>query len=207
VYARDRRERDRRRGTASHSTVQVDAAEQNRIIPGRMFALPDTSRARIRWMDRPNGHAMASGEHFGYQRLPQGVVHRRLAALSGGFAAFQDELLGLGAHVLEARWFVPHVEVARRVAAPGELLRLREESPAGFAPDGYDATRCVEVRVGGKPFALFAFAATLPFELSVEETDVSPGYAERTAAREVLLRCTGEVPARIWTAVLVLPCG
>ena len=30
--------------------------------------------------------------------------------------------------------------------------------------------------------------------------------AERTDAREVLLRCAGEVPARIWTAVLVLPC-
>jgi len=206
VYARDRRERDRRRGTASHSTVQVDEAEQNRIIPGRMFALPDTSRARIRWMGRPNGHVMASGEHFGYQRLPQGVVHRRLAALSGGFAAFQDELLGSGAHLLEARWFVPHGDVAQRVAAPGEALRLRQESPEGFAPDGYDATRCVEVRIGGKPFALFAFAATLPFELSVDETDVSPGYAERAPAREILLRCTGGTPARIWTAVLVLPC-
>ena len=206
VYARDRRERDLRRGTAAHSTVQVDGAEQNRIIPGRMFALPDTSRAQIRWMDRRSGHAMASGEHFGYTRLRQGVVHRRLATLSERFAAFQDELLGAGAHVLESRWFVPHTDVVQRAAAPGEALRLRAEAPAGFAPDGFDMSRCVEVRVDGKPFALFAFAAMSPFELSVSETDVSPGYAERTEAREVLLRCAGEVPARIWTAVLVLPC-
>jgi hypothetical protein len=204
VYARDPRERDRRRGTAAHSTVQVDGVEQNRIIPGRLFALPDTSRARIRWMDRPNGHVMASGEHRGYQRLRQGVVHRRLAALSEGFAAFQDEVFGDGAHVLEARWFVPHAEVVQRPAAPGEARLLQAEAPAGFAPEGFDASRCVEVRVDGTPFALFAFAASLPFELSVDETDVSPGYAERTCACEILVRCAGEVPARIWTAVIVL---
>jgi len=204
VYARDPRERDRRRGTAAHSTVQVDGAEQNRIIPGRLFALPDASRARIRWMDRPNGHEMASGEHLGYQRLPRGVVHRRLAALGEGFAAFQDDLFGDGAHVLEARWFIPHTGLLERAAAPGELRRLQAEAPAGFAPEGFDASRCVEVRVDGKPFALFAFAASLRFELSVDETDVSPGYAERTPARAVTLRCAGEVPARIWTAVLVL---
>jgi hypothetical protein len=61
------------------------------------------------------------------------------------------------------------------------------------------------VQVNGKPFALFAFAATLPFELSVGETDVSPGYAERAPARVLTLRCEGEVPVRIWTAVHVLP--
>jgi len=204
VYARDPRERDRRRGTAGHSTVQVDAAEQNRLIPGRLFALPDTSRARIRWMDRPNGHEMASGEHLGYRRLPQGVVHRRLAALGAGVAAFQDELFGDGAHVLEARWFIPHTDLLERAAAPEELHRLQAQAPAGFAPEGFDASRCVEVRVDGKPFALFAFAASLRFELSVEETDVSPGYAERMPARAVTLRCAGDVPARIWTAVLVL---
>ena len=54
------------------------------------------------------------------------------------------------------------------------------------------------------PFALFAFAATLPFHLSVEDSDVSPGYAERTPARTIALRLAGKVPASIWTAVLVL---
>jgi len=205
VYARDPAERDRRRGTAAHSTVQVDGAEQNRIIPGRLFALPDTSRARIRWMDRRNGLEMASGEHLGYQRLPQGVVHRRLAALGDGFAAIQDDVYGAGEHVLEARWIVPQTACSVRSAAPGELRALAALSPGGFAPDGFDAARCVEVRVGGKPFALFAFAATSSFELFVEDSDVSPGYAERAPARIVTLRLRGEVPARIWTAVLVLP--
>jgi hypothetical protein len=62
----------------------------------------------------------------------------------------------------------------------------------------------VEVAVEGKPFALFAFAATLPFHLSVEDSDVSPGYAERTPARTIALRLSGKMPAKIWTAVVVL---
>ena len=155
-------------------------------------------------MERRNGYEMASGEHVGYQRLAEGVVHRRLAALGERFAAFQDELIGDGAHLLEARWIVPHTGVAARAATPEEAHQIQIEAPAGFAPEGFDASRCVEVSVDGKPFALFAFAATSSFELFVDETDVSPGYAERAPARAVTVRCASEVPARIWTAVLVL---
>src|SRR5439155_26668512 len=123
--------RDARRGTAAHSTVQVDGTEQNRIIPGRLFALPDTSRARIRWMERRNGYEMAGGEHVGYQRLAQGVVHRRLAALGERFAAFQDELFGAGANLMEARWSVRHTAVRARPASADEALQLKSEAPAG----------------------------------------------------------------------------
>ena len=84
------------------------------------------------------------------------------------------------------------------------MARLRELPEQGYAPDGFDATRAVEVVVNRAPFALFAFAATLPFHLSVEDSDVSPGYAERTPARTIALRLAGKVPASIWTAVLVL---
>ena len=74
----------------------------------------------------------------------------------------------------------------------------------GSPPEAFDATRVVEVAVAGKPFALFAFAATLPFHLSVEDSDVSPGYAELAPARTIALRLSGKVPAKIWTAVVVL---
>jgi hypothetical protein len=106
--------------------------------------------------------------------------------------------------LVEARWIVPHTEVSARAIAPEEACRIHAAAPAGFAPDGFDASRAVEVRVDGKPFALFAFAATSTFELSVDETDVSPGYAERAPAQVVVVRCAGEVPLRMWTAVLVL---
>jgi hypothetical protein len=206
VYARDPDERDARRGTAAHSTVQIDGAEQNRIIAGRLFALPDTSRAEIRFLGRSGGWEMASGEHVGYARRLHGVVHRRLAALDGRrkMAVLQDDLLGSGRHVVDVRYHVPHTDLNVRPATSGEMALLRDFPEQASAPDGFDPTRVVEVSVGGAPFALFAFAASLPFHVSVEDSDVSPGYAERTPARTIALRLSGKAPVKIWTAVLVL---
>src|SRR5207237_1444247 len=68
VYARDPQERNARRGTAGHSTVQVDGLEQNRITPGRLFALPDTAQARVGKLQHRAGFEIAVGEHRGYAR-------------------------------------------------------------------------------------------------------------------------------------------
>ena len=203
VYARDPRERNARRGTAGHSTVQVDGLEQNRIVPGRLFALPDTSRARILRLERKDGFELATGEHYGYQRA--GVLHRRLAALHGEVraAAIVDELHGHGAHQIALRWHVPQTEVAQRPASEAEAARLERLHDAGLS-FGYDLQRCVAVSQEGREVALFAFGATLPWRLSMIETDVSPGYAELRPARTILLELSGEVPARLFTAVLFL---
>jgi hypothetical protein len=60
-YARDPLERNARRGTAGHSTLQVDGLEQNRIVPGRLFALPDTARARLVRVEERSGIQLATG--------------------------------------------------------------------------------------------------------------------------------------------------
>jgi hypothetical protein len=197
VYARVPQERNARRGTAGHSTVQVDGLEQNRIVPGRLFALPDTARARIQRMEQRDGFQIAVGEHRGYERA--GVLHRRISALRPDCAAFVDEVRGEGEHVLQARWFVPHEDVVQRPATDEEKARLQELHGAGLT-FGYDPQRCLVV--GGR--ALFAFGATLPWKLSITATDVSPGYAEKKAARCIALELAGTVPARLFTAVLFL---
>jgi hypothetical protein len=56
----------------------------------------------------------------------------------------------------------------------------------------------------GEEAALFAFGATLPWKLSITPTDVSPGYAEKISARLISLELAGPVPARLFTAVLLL---
>jgi hypothetical protein len=198
VYARDPAERDARRSTAAHSTVQVDGLEQNRIVPGRLFALPDTAQARLARMERREGFEQATGQHRGYARA--GIVHRRIAALREDCAAFVDELRGHGKHLFDARWFVPHEAAVERPATVDERARLSELRERGLT-FGYDLERCVEV--GGR--ALFAFGATLPWSLRVERTDVSPGYAERKPARCLSLRLKGAAPLRLFTAVLFLP--
>jgi hypothetical protein len=197
VYARDPADRNARRGTAGHSTVQVDGLEQNRILPGRLFALPDRAHARVKGLWRRCGFEIASGEHRGYER--QGIVHRRTAALGDGCAAFVDELRGEGEHLFQARWFVPHEEVEQRAATAAEAERLEEIHQAGLT-FGYDLRRCLIV--GGR--ALLAFGATLPWTLRVTKTDVSPGYAETRPARCIAMELAGPAPARLFTAVLFL---
>jgi len=197
VYARDPKERNARRGTAGHSTVQVDGLEQNRIVPGRLFALPDTARARIARLEQRDGFQIAVGEHGGYQRA--GVVHRRICALRDDCAAFVDELRGHGEHVFDVRWFTPHEDVLQRAATDEEKKRLEELHGAGLT-FGYDAQRCVEV--GGR--ALLAFGGTLPWRVRLAPTDVSPGYAELRPARCISLKMAGSAPARVFTAVLFL---
>jgi hypothetical protein len=202
VYARDPQERNARRGTAGHSTVQVDGLEQNRLVPGRLFALPDTARARIVRVGARDGFEMAVGEHSGYQRA--GVVHRRSAALRPDAATFTDELLGSGQHSLTLRWFVPHTDLVTRPATQAEKARLEELHQHGLI-FGYDPQRCVAVRdASGEEAALFAFGATLPWKVSVTPTDVSPGYAELVSARLISLDLAGAVPARLFTSVLLL---
>jgi hypothetical protein len=180
--------------------VQVDGLEQNRIVPGRLFALPDTANARVLRTDKRAGFEHAIGEHRGYERA--GLVHRRTAALRHDCAAIGDELYGSGDHLFEARFFVPHECAVQRPATAAERARLEELHDCGFA-FGYDLSRCVEV--GGR--VLFAFGATLPWTLSIEQTDVSPGYAEKKPARCLALRLRGAAPLRLFTAVLFLRDG
>jgi len=204
VYARHPAQRNARRGTAGHSTVQVDGLEQNRIVSGRLFALPDTSRARILRIEEKGGVQFAVGEHRGYRRA--GVMHQRTAALHAGTraAAFIDELSGSGEHCFELRWHVPHDDAAVREATEAEKARLEMLHDAGLS-FGYDAARCVAVRdKDGKEIALFAFGATLPWKLSLIESDTSPGYAELQPARTLLVELTGDMPARLFTAVLMV---
>lgn len=204
VYARDPSERNARRGTAGHSTVQVDGAEQNRIVPGRLFALPDTARARVTSAAVHDGFEVATGEHFGYGRI--GVaIHRRKVALGGDAAVLADELTGDGDHSFVSRLYVPHTQLAQRAANEAEAARFEELHRHGFA-FGLDTARCVSVRdASGAEVALFAFGATLPFTLSLDSTDVSPGYAEKRLATRIQLELFGAAPARIFTAVLRLP--
>jgi Heparinase II/III-like protein/Heparinase II/III N-terminus len=204
VYARDPAERNARRGTAGHSTLQVDGLEQNRIVPGRLFALPDTAKARVTGVATHEGYETAEGEHTGYARI--GVeIHRRKVALSQDAAVVADELIGSGEHAFVSRLYIPHTQVSSRAATPAEAARLEELHQAGFA-FGFDLKRCVLVRdSSGAEIALFAFGATLPWTLSLDPSDVSPGYLEKRPATRVKLELFGNAPARIFTAVLRLP--
>ena len=182
----------------------MDGLEQNRIVPGRLFALPDTAKARVTALGNHEGYETAEGEHVGYAR--SGIeIHRRKVALKKDAAVLADEIIGSGEHAFVSRLYIPHTQVSSRPATLAEAARLEELHQAGFA-FGFDLRRCVLVRdSSGSEIALLAFGATLPWTLSLDPTDVSPGYLEKRPATRVKLELFGNAPARIFTAALRLP--
>ncbi len=77
LYTSDPQAYDRFRRTGYHSTVTVDQAEQNRLIPGKLFCLhPDSRLHVLQWViGQPIEHVAA--EHSGYGWLSDPVRHRR----------------------------------------------------------------------------------------------------------------------------------
>lgn len=77
LYTSDPQAYNRFRRTGYHSTVRVDQAEQNRVIPGKLFCLhPDSRLFVLQWeIGQPIEQVVA--EHSGYGRLSDPVRHRR----------------------------------------------------------------------------------------------------------------------------------
>ena len=176
VYARDPAERDARvppRRTApcrwtrwSRTASFPDGSSRSRTPP----------EARVVRMERREGFEQATGEHRGYAAA--GIVapaHRRAAR---GLRRVRGRAARPRRAPLRRALVRPAGMAVLRPATAEERARLFELHGRGLS-FGYDVERCVEV--GGH--ALFAFGATLPWSLRVENTDVSPGYAEKKPAR------------------------
>jgi hypothetical protein len=133
-YAADMVARDRFRGTAAHSTIVIDGAEQSPILDGRPFALLDRARAaRVRVEDRGDV-ASVEGAHDGYRRLRARVRHRRRVTLHRALDVLliDDTLLGRRDGAVALRW---HLCDPARPGLP-EHARARAENVAralGFA--------------------------------------------------------------------------
>jgi uncharacterized heparinase superfamily protein len=89
VYTPDPEWRNKFRSTAYHNTIMIDGEEQNRFrIPPRppffkggveegLFTMEDDAKARcIKWETTPN-YDIFIGEHYGYTRLKEPVIHQR----------------------------------------------------------------------------------------------------------------------------------
>ena len=136
LYTSDPQTYNRFRSTRAHSTVTVDQAEQNRLIPGKLFCLhPDSGLRVLRW--EPGGPvSQVAAEHDGYARLSHPVRHRRevRADWSNGEWQVIDHLTALaeGNHPHRLEWtltFAPHcvlqpAETGWHVTTPGQRLFL-----------------------------------------------------------------------------------
>ncbi len=115
LYTSDPQSYNRFRSTLYHSTVRVDQAEQNRLIPGKFFCLhPDSRLHRFQW-ETGGPVEQAAADHDGYERFFHPVRHRRelRADWLNGSWRVTDHLFSpvSGSHPHRLEWtltFAPH---------------------------------------------------------------------------------------------------
>jgi len=176
LYTPDPAARNAFRSTAAHNTVMVDGEEQNRFGEGGLFWLhADAAPGGVAF--RAGDEAVEfAGEHDGYRRLADPVIHRREVTLRRRERRLEivDTLTGAGRHRLVWNFtLAPGVEARPAGAGAWELsagavrahLALTAVEPAGRAAQ--IATERVEAWV-------------------------SPGYGRRE--RSAALRFTAELP-------------
>ena len=186
-YTADRGWRDYFRGTAAHSTAEIDGVGQ--AEPSGPFAWKTRPRARLRRWLSTDGLVVAEADHDGYARLPDPVVHRReVHFVSKRYWVVVDDLRGSGEHRVEVRFQFAPMEVTvdptlwvRARGRRGQALLVRS-----FAP--------VPVKI-----------EVLEGELAPVQGWVSPDYGRRGPAPVLVCSAVAQLPIRIVT--LLLPTG
>ena len=85
-------ERLRQRGTAAHSTVQIDGADSSEVWSG--FRVARRARPLCRTLDELDGAVILGCAHDGYLRLPGRPLHRREWRLTRGGLRITDRIEG-----------------------------------------------------------------------------------------------------------------
>lgn len=89
--------------TESHNTVQVDGADQ--MLHWRRFKCLYWTPAELLELRDERDHVVCTGEHRGYERLADPVVHRRSVLMwKRGLWVVLDQLRAHGDHVARLHW-------------------------------------------------------------------------------------------------------
>lgn len=102
------------RGTAAHNTLLVDRVDQAISTgPFSWKALPEVVATSLASTGK---FEFWEGQHSGYRRLPNPVLHKRsVFHLRSGFWFFHDRVLGQGPHHLEVAWhFGPEIALKKQ---------------------------------------------------------------------------------------------
>jgi hypothetical protein len=130
VYTADLHERALFRSTGYHSTIQLDGVEQNTTRESVPFVIGDEAHPKVLlWETGPESdHVMA--EHPGYQRLANGVRHRRSLKFfkKDRWWLIEDELVGKGKHAIAARF---HLNTGLDIAVDSEGVVSARDNTTG----------------------------------------------------------------------------
>lgn len=127
VYNLDRDARHLFRSTAYHSTVGVDAAEQNTMMTSLPFVLGNQARPRVTQWDASAKRDLLTAEHYGYAPL----IHRRRVEFDkeGRFWLMTDEVTGSGQHTVDVSF---HLAPGLFVEASPGVIKLAAPSGASL---------------------------------------------------------------------------
>ncbi|HET6426990.1 MAG TPA: alginate lyase family protein [Phycisphaerae bacterium] len=170
------------RGTRAHNTVEVDGKNQSEMLGSFLWGARAVTR-RLEWAPSADG-GVAAGEHDGYARLDDPVVHRRRLDLSASRRVLEvrDEIIADGQH--DVAVFL-HLTEHCRVSA-GEGGRFDVETGAGTIVIQFDAQLNVEGSTGSTdPPAGW----------------VSRGYHRKAEATTLVGRCRTAGPASLLTRI------
>ena len=177
--------RDRFRGTAFHSTVTIDGAEQ--ATSEGPFRWKERPRARLRrWLSTPELD-VADASHDAYRRLPDPVRHRRrILFVKPRYWVVVDDLEGAAEHRVTL-----HFQFAPMRVSMGGNRWACAQTPGGR-------------RLFLRPFS----AETLRVEIREGQTApmlgwISTDYGQRRPAPQLLCTATALLPLRI--ATLLVP--
>ena len=189
-YTSDPTLRDMLRGTSHHSTAMVDGEEQQPLLSGRLFALPERAFARCLVWEPKRETSRFVGEHFGYARLPTPVVHRREVVLQRreGRVFVTDDFLGPGTHIVEVRYLLPF---------PMSAVRIRKASSLEQHEMGRTIEWVAEVLRARRAIAILAS----PIAPVVDEGRYAEGYGSVAPATIVVFRGRLQLPAAIRTVI------
>lgn len=90
------------RGSRAHNTVIVDGQDQS--VPGGSFMWTDHASARCTEFTTGTDRDTFIGEHDGYARLGDPVMHERSICRAGAFIEITDTLKCRGSHSIERCW-------------------------------------------------------------------------------------------------------
>jgi hypothetical protein len=176
VYMDNAGARDRFRGSAAHNTLVVDGASQ--ADPRGPFGWGPRPRVEVRRWDVAADLQIFEGAHYGYERLPQPVVHRRMAVgWRDAVWLVRDVVEGAGEHMFDIYFhFAPEADV-------------RPREGGGIAASIGAETLVVIPPVGSV------------WERHIETGEYSPVYGARISAPVARWSSRGACPAE-FTAVL-----
>jgi uncharacterized heparinase superfamily protein len=174
------KDRNQFRGTGAHNTLLVDGVDQ--AVPEGPFAWSSLPTVQVgRWIEGQT-FTLFAGNHNGYSRLPDPVLHRRfIFHLHDSFWLVRDVVEGRGTHQLETSWhFAQDLEIIQNRNA--FVAQLEQSSP--------DGTR----------LALLSTQDS-GWKLQLKSGFVSPAYGLKEPAAIVVSSTRAQLPAEHATLI------